>query len=61
MLQPEPLGVMTEGRLILRRREPEQPQTVQSNVRNQPVRNTELTMGATGGGHIVEYISMLYG
>ena len=33
MLQPEPLGVMTQGRLILCRRESEQPQTAQSNVR----------------------------
>ena len=49
MLQPEPLGVMIQGTLILRRREPEQPQAAQSNVRDQSVRDTELTMGATGG------------
>ena len=49
MLQPEPLGVMTQGRLILHRMEPEQPQAAQSNVRDQPVRDTELTIGATGG------------
>ena len=48
-LQPEPLGVMTQGRLILHRRETEQPQTAQTNVRDQPRRDTELTMGATGG------------
>ena len=60
-LQPEPLGVMTQGRLFLCRREPKQPQAAQSNVRDQPVSNTELTMGATGGGHIIEYTSMLYG
>ena len=51
MLQPEPLEVMTQGRLILHRREPEQPQAAQSNVRDQPVRDTELTMGATGETH----------
>ena len=49
MLQPEPLGVMTQGRLILHRRESEQPQTAQSNVRDQFVRDTELVTGAEGG------------
>ena len=48
-LQPEPLGVMTQGRLILHRRESEQPQTAQSNVRDQLVRDTELVTGAVGG------------
>ena len=48
-LQPEPLGVMTQGRLILRRRESEQPQTAQSNVRDQLVRDPELVTGAEGG------------
>ena len=48
-LQPEPLGVMTQGRLILHRRESEQPQTAQSNVRDQLVRDTELVAGAVGG------------
>ena len=32
-LQPEPLGVMTQGRLVLRRRTSEQPQVGQSNAR----------------------------
>ena len=49
MLQPEPLGVMTQGRLILRRRESEQSQTTQSNVRDQLVRDTEMVTGAEGG------------
>ena len=48
-LQPKPLGVMTQRRLILRRRESEQPQTTQSNVRDQLVRDTELVTGAEGG------------
>ena len=43
-LQPEPLGVMTQGRLVLRRRTPEQSQAGQSNVEN-----PETTAGAVGG------------
>ena len=43
-LQPEPLGVMTQGRLVLRRRTPEQSQAGQSNVRD-----PETTTGAVGG------------
>ena len=43
-LQPEPLGVMTQGRLVLRRRTPERTQAGQSNVEN-----TETTAGAVGG------------
>ena len=50
-LQPEPLGVMTQGRLILHRRTPERPQVAQINVRDQPVGDTEPTMGAEGGTH----------
>ena len=49
MLQPEPLGVMTQGRHILHRRESEESQTAQSNVRDQLVRDTELVTGAVGG------------
>ena len=48
-LQPEPLGVMTQGRLILRRRESEQPQAAQSSVGDQLVRDTGLVTGAEGG------------
>ena len=48
-LQPEPLGVMTQGRLVLQRRTSEQPQAGQSNVRDQPVRDSETTTGAVGG------------
>ena len=48
-LQPEPLGVMTQGRLVLRRMTSEQPQVGQSNVRDQPVRDSETTTGAVGG------------
>ena len=43
-LQPEPLGVMTQGKLVLRRRTSEQSQAGQSNVRN-----PEATAGAVGG------------
>ena len=48
-LQPEPLGVMTQGRLVLRRRTSKQPQVGQSSVRDQPVRDPETTIGAVGG------------
>ena len=48
-LQPEPLGVMTQRRLVLRRRTSEQPQAGQSSVRYQPVRDPETTIGAVGG------------
>ena len=43
-LQPEPLGVMTQGRLVLRRRTPERSQAGQSTVEN-----PETTAGAVGG------------
>ena len=43
-LQPEPLGVMTQGKLVLRRRTSEQPQAGQPNVRD-----PETTAGAVGG------------
>ena len=43
-LQPEPLGIMTQGKLVLRKRTPEQPQAGQSNVEN-----PETTAGAVGG------------
>ena len=43
-LQPEPLGVMTQGRLVLGRRTPERPQAGQSTVEN-----LETTAGALGG------------
>ena len=43
-LQPEPLGVMTQGRLVLQRRTPERSQAGQSNVEN-----PETTAGAVGG------------
>ena len=44
ILQPEPLGVMTQGRLVLQRRMPERSQAGQSNVEN-----PETTAGAVGG------------
>ena len=44
-LQPEPLGEMTQGKLVLQRRTSEQPQAGQSNVRD-----PETTAGAVGGG-----------
>ena len=43
-LQPEPLGIMTQGKFVLRRRASEQPQEGQSNVRD-----PEATAGAVGG------------
>ena len=44
MLQPEPLGIMTQGKLVLRRRMSEQSQAGHSNVEN-----PETTAGAVGG------------
>ena len=43
-LQPEPSGIMTQGKLVLRRRTPEQSQAGQSSVEN-----PETTAGAVGG------------
>ena len=43
-LQPEPLGVMTQGKLVLRRRISEQSQAGQPSVEN-----PETTAGAVGG------------
>ena len=43
-LQPEPLGVMTQGRLVLQRGPSEQLQVGQSNVRD-----PETTAGAVRG------------
>ena len=60
-LQPEPLGVMTQGKLILRRGSPEQSQMAQSSNRDQPVRDTELTMGAVGMGIIIKLTPWLHG
>ena len=48
-LRPEPIGVMTQGRLILHRGTPEQTQVAQASARDQPFRTTESTMGAVGG------------
>ena len=42
-LQPEPLGIMTQGKLVLRRRTPEQSQVGQTSVEN-----PETTAGAVG-------------
>ena len=43
-LQPGPLGIMTQGKMVLRRRAPEQSQAGQSNVEN-----PEITAGVVGG------------
>ena len=48
-LQPEPLGVMTQGRLVLRRRTSKQPQVGQSDVRDQPIGDPDTTSWAVGG------------
>ena len=55
-LQPEPLGVMTQGRLVLRRRMPERSQAGQSNVEN-----PETTAWAVGGRNLIKYTTMFYG
>ena len=47
-LQPEPLGIMTQGKLVLRKRTPEQSQAGQSNVEN-----PETTVGAVGGATLL--------
>ena len=52
-LQPEPLGVMTQGRLILCRRTPEWSQVGQSSIRDQPVRDPESAAGAVGGDSLL--------
>ena len=43
-LQPAPLGIMTQGKLVLQRGMPEQTQAGQSSVEN-----PEITAGAMGG------------
>ena len=43
-LQPGPLGIMTQGKLVLQKRTPEQSQAGQFNVEN-----PEITAGAVGG------------
>ena len=43
-LQPEPLGIRTQRKLVLRKRTPEQSQAGRSNVEN-----PEITAGAVGG------------
>ena len=43
-LQPEPLGIMTQGKFFLRRRMPEQSQVGQTNIEN-----PETTAAAVGG------------
>ena len=47
-LQPEPLGVMTQGKLVLRRRTSEQ-----SQARHPSVENPETTAWAVGGDTIL--------
>ena len=49
MLQPEPLGVMTQGRLILCRRTPEQPKVGWPSIKDQRVRDPEPSIGAVRG------------
>ena len=56
ILQPEPLGVMTQGKLVLRRRMPEQTQAGQSNVEN-----PETTAEAVGGSYPTKYTTMFHG
>ena len=54
-LQPEPLGVMTQGKLVLRKRASEQPQAGQN------VENPETTAGAVGGSYPTKYTTMFHG
>ena len=54
-LQPAPLGIMTQGKLVLRRGMPEQSQARQSSVEN-----PETTAGAVGG-YPVKHTTMFYG
>ena len=55
-LQPAPLGIMTQGKLVLRRGVPEQTQAGQPSAEN-----PETTAGATGGGYPVKHTTMFYG
>ena len=48
-LQPEPLGVPTQGRLTFCRGTPERFLITQPNIRDQPIRDSELVRGAVGG------------
>ena len=48
-LQPEPLGVSTQGRLSFHRGTPERSLMTQPSIRDQPIRNSELVRGAVGG------------
>ena len=47
-LQPEPLGVMTQGKLVLQRRTSEQSRAGQPSVEN-----PETTAGAVGGNTLL--------
>ena len=61
-LQPEPLGVMTQGRLVLHSGSGEQTQVAPSGTKDQPVQDADTTVGAVGGGgNIVKFTSMLHG
>ena len=55
-LPPEPLGIMTRGKLVLRRGTPEQSQVGQSNVEN-----PETTSGAVGGSYPTKHTTMFHG
>ena len=48
-LQPEPLGVSTQGRFTLRGRAPERALVTQPSVRDQPIKDSESVRGAVGG------------
>ena len=48
-LQPEPSGVVTQGRLVLHRETSEQTQVTRSGTKDQSVRDTDTTAGAVGG------------
>ena len=52
-LQPEPLGVMTQGGLIIHKITSEQPQVAQPVTRDQPAREMEPEQGAVGGDSLL--------
>ena len=49
-LQPEPLGIMTQGKLVLRKEDPRAVSSGQSNVED-----PETTAGAVGGVTLLIY------
>ena len=55
-LQPAPLGIMTKGKLVLRRRTPKRSQAGQYNVEH-----PEATAGAVGGRNFIKHTTLFHG